>query len=871
MRRFFIPEAIQTSAMDCGPAALKSLLEGFNISASYGRLREACQTDVDGTSIDTIEETAVALGLEATQTMLPLDHVFEPAADALPAIIVVRQPNGATHFVVAWRRHGSWIQVMDPAVGRRWLHTRHLLNEVYEHSMAVEASAWREFAESDAFLRVLRSRCTNIGVPSDALIEAALANPGVEAIARLDASVRMTTRLVISGAVRRGQESSRMVATLAKGSTPIPKEYWSAKPIAENSEEVLIRGAVLIQVKGRIAGKHPESLPPDLAAALAERPSHPALELFRELRKDGLMQPMLITCALFIAAFGSVIEALVLRGLYDLARELTSSGQRAGAIGAAVALLCILTLLEFVIAVSVMRVGRRVDVRLRLRFLHKIPRLADRYFRSRPSSDMAERSHNVHQLRQLPLLASTLVRNVFEIALTVAAIGWLYPSALWPSIFVALAALCIPLMAQPLLAERDLKLRSHAGALMRFNLDALLGVTAIRAHGAARAVRREQSALLSEWARSGLGLQRTVTIVQGLQISVSLALAAWVVWTGLSRTTDAAGALLLVYWVLNLPALGEEAASVLWQYPMFRNTALRYVEPLGAPEEPVSDRRGVGNETAAVGIYINDVTVLAGGHRILENVTLDIAAGTHVGIVGRSGAGKSSLVGLLLGWHRPSSGAITIDGRELDASVLDGLRASTAWVDPQVQIWNRSLFENLTYGNTVSSALDDVLEMASLETVLSRLPQGMQTRLGEGGGLVSGGEGQRVRMGRAMARDQVRLAILDEPARGLDRHQRRAMVERARERWRDSTLLCITHDVSDTLEFDRVLVIEDGHVVEDGIPAELAIDPSSRYSQLIAAETLVHRGLWASSQWRRFHITRGQVRESPKRGVYAGP
>src|SRR5947207_5590382 len=106
--------------MDCGPASLKSLLEGLGISVSYGRLREACQTDVDGTSIDTLEQIAVQLGLEAEQIMLPLDHFLLPGGAALPAIVVVQLAVGLTHFVVAWRRHGPLIQLMDPGVGRRW-------------------------------------------------------------------------------------------------------------------------------------------------------------------------------------------------------------------------------------------------------------------------------------------------------------------------------------------------------------------------------------------------------------------------------------------------------------------------------------------------------------------------------------------------------------------------------------------------------------------------------------------------------------------------------------------------------------------------------------------------------------------------------
>src|ERR671932_1709584 len=89
-RRLLVPEVVQTSAMDCGPAALKCLLDGYGIPVSYGRLREACQTDVDGTSIDVLEEAAVQLGLEAEQVMVPVDHLLLPEPAALPAIVVVR-------------------------------------------------------------------------------------------------------------------------------------------------------------------------------------------------------------------------------------------------------------------------------------------------------------------------------------------------------------------------------------------------------------------------------------------------------------------------------------------------------------------------------------------------------------------------------------------------------------------------------------------------------------------------------------------------------------------------------------------------------------------------------------------------------------
>jgi ABC-type bacteriocin/lantibiotic exporter with double-glycine peptidase domain len=155
-RRFLVPEVVQTSAMDCGPAALKCLLEGFGIAVSYGRLREACQTDVDGTSIDTLEEVARQLGLEAQQIMLPVDHLLLREAQALPALVVICLPSGVTHFVVAWRGHGRFVQVMDPATGRRWPTCQRFLTELYVHTSPVPAVAWRVWAGSDEFLGVLR-------------------------------------------------------------------------------------------------------------------------------------------------------------------------------------------------------------------------------------------------------------------------------------------------------------------------------------------------------------------------------------------------------------------------------------------------------------------------------------------------------------------------------------------------------------------------------------------------------------------------------------------------------------------------------------------------------------------------------------------
>ncbi len=191
-RRLLAHEEVQTSAMDCGPASLKCLLEGFGIRASYGRLREACQTSLDGTSIDTIEEVACHLGLDAEQVMLPLDQLL--LNDSLPAVAVTRNASGTTHFVVIWRRHGPLVQVMDPATGRRWLAASDFLKEIYLHEMNVSAEGWREWAVSESFTGALRRRLSGLGLSRKAiarLVGRAVDDTSWRAIAALDAATRL--------------------------------------------------------------------------------------------------------------------------------------------------------------------------------------------------------------------------------------------------------------------------------------------------------------------------------------------------------------------------------------------------------------------------------------------------------------------------------------------------------------------------------------------------------------------------------------------------------------------------------------------------------------------------------------------------------
>jgi ATP-binding cassette subfamily B protein len=413
------------------------------------------------------------------------------------------------------------------------------------------------------------------------------------------------------------------------------------------------------------------------------------------------------------------------------------------------------------------------------------------------------------------------------------------------------------------MTERDLRYRSQSAALNRHYLDSLIGLPPVRAQAAERAVWWQHEVRLVEWARSGLQVLRAGVLIEAAQMLIGSSCAAVLVLNFLARENKPGAALLLIYWALGMPTLGREIATLVRRVPAYRNLAERLLEPMRmAIDEATGDDRQIPSGTP-VEITFESIEVSRSGRPVLDGIDLRIRPGEHVAVVGRSGAGKSTLVGLLLGWHVPTAGEVRIDGLPLDAARLANLRQTTAWVDPSVQLWNRSLFDNIRYGNGTSLIGDigAVVDTADLRHILERLPDGLQSSLGESGRLTSGGEGQRVRFARALLKEHVRLALLDEPFRGLDLEQRRELLRRARDLWRETTLICVTHDIADTLTFERVLVVDNGRIAEDGEPGALSRSPDSLFAKLLQAERASQSQFSRSGLWKRWELQNGKIVE----------
>lgn len=884
-RRFWCPQVVQTSQMDCGPAAVKALLEGYRIEAAYGRLREACQTDVDGTSIGALETLIRQLGLEVEQVMEPVDHVLL-RPDRLPVIAVVVSGSGLTHYVVAWRLFGGRLQVMDPATGRRAVRPDAFTESLYRHQHPVEAAAWRDWAQGEDFTDPLTTRLRRLGVDAAEHLQEALADADWRPLAALDAATRLLDALTARGAVQRTDDNGPLLRSLIQRGMDdaIPERFWSVRP-HDHDGMLWLRGAVLLRITGRrpeIAEHADGPLPQSMLQAIRQGDGSPWRLLLDVLGRQGRRLLTYATLGAVTAALLVAFEALLLLGLIRAADQFQGLGQLPAAIFAVLAFVGGITALEFAVIRGARHLGRDLEIQVRTAFLHKIPRLADRFFESRLRSDMAERAHSVAGLRQLPQHVAGLAGSAAGLLATSLALAVFFPDVALLAVVLAVLSLALPLAVQPAIQELATTLRTHAGALSSFYLDALRGLTAIRAQRAETSLRIEHQAVLDRWLEAGRTFTLRVVGINSLQSFVGLTLAVAMVFMHTQTHGLNGGVLLLTYWALALPGLGGALALAIERLPDFRTLTARFAEPLEAPDEllqapeaasdsshraPPADTTPVKSSSPGRGVQLrfDAVDVVASGHTLLRSLDAAIEPGERIAVLGASGAGKSTFLSLLLGWHRAARGRVLVDGAELGHDLLEDLRQRTAWVDPAVTLWDRSLLDNLRYGASDSAAdrsVDAVSRAAQLRDVIAGLPDGLATLIGEDGGRLSGGEGQRVRLARALARRGADLVVLDEPFRGLERLRRRALLQEALDWWQGATLLCATHDLEAAALFDRVAVIRRGQLVELDTPSVLRSRPTSLYAGLLQEEAR-RRALWDTVPWRRLWMEDGQLRVPP--------
>jgi ATP-binding cassette subfamily B protein len=220
--------------------------------------------------------------------------------------------------------------------------------------------------------------------------------------------------------------------------------------------------------------------------------------------------------------------------------------------------------------------------------------------------------------------------------------------------------------------------------------------------------------------------------------------------------------------------------------------------------------------------------------KVFDNFSINIPAGQKIALVGTSGAGKSTFVNLLMRLFNLTSGKILIDGIDISEISQQNLREQIAFVPQDPALFHRSLMENIRYGKREASdeEVKEAARLAHCDSFIDKLPEGYNTYVGERGVKLSGGERQRVAIARAILKNAP-ILVLDEATSALDSESELLIRDALHNLIQDKTTIVVAHRLSTIREMDRIIVIENGKIVEDG-----------NHNELIDKQSGIYRKLW---------------------------
>jgi NHLM bacteriocin system ABC transporter ATP-binding protein len=474
---------------------------------------------------------------------------------------------------------------------------------------------------------------------------------------------------------------------------------------------------------------------------------------------------------------------------------------------------------------AILRLEGLIDWKLQAAVIDRVLRLPASLFREYTVGDFVDRSMGIDSVRRVftgrtmrSLLAgvtcwfSIFLMLFYEPKLALIAVALAFVRAL-----LIIGTSGIRLYYE----SRHFNLQGKVGGLV---LQLLAGIGKLRVANATARALAVWSRQFAAQKRHFISSQRTANVLTLVETSYPT-LATIVIFasaTALDTTlTGDLGAFLAFFAAFGqtMAAIGAWASGV--SDSLVAIPQITRIRPLIASATEISeDRKPPGELAGAVELSRVTFRYLAGGPPVLDNVSLRVAPGEYVAIVGPSGSGKSSLFRLLLGFEKPEAGAVFYDGKSLDTLDTSAVRRQLGVVLQNGRLATGSLYENICGG--VQLPLEQAWEaarLAGLDEDIKAMPMGMHTVIAEGVNTLSGGQRQRVLIARAIAR-RPRILLLDEATSSLD-NQSQAIVSASLGAL-NVTRIVIAHRLSTVREADRIVVLVEGKVVQSGTYAELS-------------------------------------------------
>jgi ATP-binding cassette subfamily C protein CydCD len=489
----------------------------------------------------------------------------------------------------------------------------------------------------------------------------------------------------------------------------------------------------------------------------------------------------------------------------------------------------------------------RLLAEMRIEMYRTLDPLAPAYLQRRRTGDLV--SAAMGDIETIELFFAHTISPAFVAVLIPGGVLVLLALLAWPLAVVLLPFLIVvaatPFFGQRLADRMGTQVRGHLGTVNAHTVDSVQGLREIVAfdYGDDRASEMETNGLVLsrfqiDFMRQ-LSLQNgIIDVMTGVGTLAVLATGAFLVSNHMLPRTQLPLATLLALAsfapVLNLATVSKQLAETV--------AAARRVFAVHDEPVVVADGPGVG-EVSEQEVRFEAVTFAYGANeaQALRDVSFSIEAGQTVALVGRSGAGKTTAAHLLMRFWDPQSGRIVLGGHDLREFGLDDLRRRIAIVAQDTYLFNTSLRENIALGRPDASEeqIIHAARLANAHDFIMTLPDGYDTVVGERGLQLSGGQRQRIAIARALLKD-ASILILDEATSHLDTESERQVRLALETLIEGRTTLVIAHRLSTVRDANRIIVLEDGSVAEQGSHAEL-LARGGIYAQLVAAQ-LVSQG-----------------------------